>query len=141
MPIWSVFRLPGKTAWKAVISSRWTSRRSRRLGENLSGQAEPPVVVISYSAKARQDLLELWRWYAAKGGLELADSLVDRIQQRIAPLERHPEIGSPRPDIALSARVLVVHRWLVLYEFINGRVRIIRIVDGAIDPKRLVRKD
>ena len=95
------------------------------------------MATISYSAKARKDLLELWHWYATKGGLTLADAIVDRLQQRIIPLDKFPEMGAPRPDIAANARVLVVHRWLVLYEFSDGRVRIVRVVDGALDLRRL----
>ena len=37
----------------------------------------------------------------------------------------------PRPDIADDARMLVIARWLALYEITKGGVRIIRVVDAA----------
>lgn len=92
----------------------------------------------SYSRRARKDLLELWRWYAEKGGITLADAILDRIQHRISGLNRFPEMGPSRPDIAPTARLLVVHRWLILYEFANDRIRIVRVVDGAVDLRREV---
>ncbi len=42
-----------------------------------------------------------------------------------------PESGPLRPDIADGARMLVIVRWLALYEITTGGVRIMRIVDAA----------
>ena len=44
-----------------------------------------------------------------------------------------PESGPPRPDIAGAARMLVIARWLALYEITKGGVRIMRVVDAARD--------
>ena len=46
-------------------------------------------------------------------------------------MAQFPESGPARPDIADDARMLVIARWLALYEITNGGVRIIRIVDAA----------
>ena len=42
-----------------------------------------------------------------------------------------PESGPPRPDIAPEARMLVIARWLALYQIEAGGVRVVRIVDAA----------
>jgi toxin ParE1/3/4 len=44
-----------------------------------------------------------------------------------------PESGPPRPDIAGAARMLVIARWLALYEITKGGVRIMPVVDAARD--------
>ena len=42
-----------------------------------------------------------------------------------------PESGPARPDIADDARMLVIVRWLALYEITKGGVRIMRVVDAV----------
>jgi toxin ParE1/3/4 len=82
-------------------------------------------------------MLELWLWYARQASPELADSILDRIDQRIKRLADHPELAPRRVDIAQNARVLVVQRWLVLYEYDGGQVRIMKVVDSASDQSRI----
>ncbi|WP_105384233.1 type II toxin-antitoxin system RelE/ParE family toxin [Neorhizobium alkalisoli] len=93
-----------------------------------------PVV---YSSRARDDMLDIWSWIAESSGVTLADTVVERIGARISQLEHHPEMGPARPDIAEAARMLVVERWLALYAIAEDRVRIVRIVDGAADLRRV----
>jgi toxin ParE1/3/4 len=90
-----------------------------------------PTVV--YSRRARLDLVEIWNWVAVRGSAATADRIVDRIWQRVTSLERHPELGPRRPDIAAEARSLLVERWLVLYALEDDQVRIVRVVDGVVD--------
>lgn len=78
-------------------------------------------------------MLDLWLWIAGSSGPAMADTIIDRIEQRISSLGPHPEMGPKRPEIAADARVLVVERWLVLYSVDNDDVRIVRIIDGASD--------
>jgi toxin ParE1/3/4 len=56
---------------------------------------------------------------------------IDRIEARCRQLAEFPESGPPRPDIADDARMLVIVRWLALYEITKDGVRIIRVVDAA----------
>ena len=78
-------------------------------------------------------MLDLWLWIAEKSGPPIADTVIDRIERRISSLERHPQMGPKRPDIARGARILVVERWLVLYACDTDDVRIVRVIDGASD--------
>jgi len=88
---------------------------------------------IFYSGRARSDMLDIWLWIAGNSGPAMADTIIDRIEQRISSLSEHPQMGPKRPEIAADARVLVVERWLVLYSVDNDDVRIVRIIDGASD--------
>ncbi len=95
------------------------------------------MVAVSYSAQARLDLADIWAWIAESGGEATADRVVGRIERRIAALSLHPELGPARPDIADEARLLVAERWLALYAIAGDGVRIVRIVDGAVDLRRI----
>jgi toxin ParE1/3/4 len=92
---------------------------------------------VRYSAKARADMLDIWLWIAERGGERLADDILDRMELRVARLSLYPRLGRKRPDIAEGARVLVVERWLVLYDADESDVRIFRVIDGASDLRRL----
>lgn len=92
---------------------------------------------IQYSAKARADIADIWFWIAKEAGDRLADDIIDRIEQRISRLALYPRLGRIRPDIGDGARSLVVERWLVLYDTGTDNVRILRVMDGATDLRRL----
>lgn len=86
---------------------------------------------VRLSRLAQRDLLEIWIRIAADKGAATADNWIDRIEARCHQLAEFPESGPHRPDIADDARMLVIARWLALYEITNDSVRIIRIVDAA----------
>ncbi len=86
---------------------------------------------VRLSRLAQRDLLEIWIHIAADRGAATADHWIDRIEARCRQLAEFPESGPHRPDIADNARMLVIARWLALYEITNDSVRIIRIVDAA----------
>jgi toxin ParE1/3/4 len=86
---------------------------------------------VRLSQLARRDLLDIWFRIAADKGPDTADHWIDRIEARCRQLAEFPASGPPRPDIADDARMLVIARWLALYETTKGGVRIMRIVDAA----------
>ena len=88
---------------------------------------------VRLSQFAQRDLLEIWFHIAADKGPATADHWIDRIEARCRQLAEFPESGPPRPDIAGDACMLVIVRWLALYEITKGGVRITRIVDAARD--------
>lgn len=95
------------------------------------------ATAVLYSSRARDDMLNIWSWIADKSGLAMADAVVERIETRISQLADHPEMGPARSDIAQSARMLVIERWLALYAIVDDTVRIIRVVDGSADLRRV----
>ena len=95
------------------------------------------VKPVLYSARARNDILEIWIWLAEKRGTGLGDQILDRIEKRVSALSSFPEMGPRRTDIDAAARMLVVERWLVLYRLDDDAVRIIRVLDGSSDLRRV----
>ena len=88
---------------------------------------------LHYTRRAREDLLDIWLYIAARNSEALADAIYDRIEESCAHLGRHPKIGQARPEIAADARVLVIERWLALYRITEYGAQIVRIIDGARD--------
>ena len=85
---------------------------------------------IRYTARARRDLLEIWLHIAAENPAA-AERVFDRIEARVSILERFPEAGPARPEIAPDARVLVEPPYLILYRVLPGVVQIVRLLHGA----------
>jgi toxin ParE1/3/4 len=86
---------------------------------------------VHLSRLAQRDLLDIWFRIAADNGTAMADHWIDRIETRFRQLAQFPESGPSRADIADGARMLVVARWLALYEITKQGVRVVRVVDAA----------
>jgi toxin ParE1/3/4 len=86
---------------------------------------------VRLSQHAQRDLLEIWFHIAADKGPATADHWIERIETRCQQLAEFPEQGPLRPDIADGARMLVIARWLALYEITIDGVRVVRVIDAA----------
>ncbi len=82
------------------------------------------------SARAEQDLLEIWLYIAAENPAA-ADRQLDRFEAAFTSLARNPELGPARPDLAPAMRYYVVGRYLILYQQNGASVEIVRVVHGA----------
>ncbi|MBR0696837.1 type II toxin-antitoxin system RelE/ParE family toxin [Bradyrhizobium lablabi] len=88
---------------------------------------------VRLSRLAEHDLLEIWSHIATDKGPAAADHWIDRIEARCRQLAEFPESRPPRRDIAATGRMLVIARWLALYEITANGVRVMRVVDAARD--------
>jgi toxin ParE1/3/4 len=87
---------------------------------------------VRQSALARADLIQIWVDIALDNQAA-ADRVYDRLEARVNILERFPEAGMARPDIAKDARVLVESPYLILYRLVSEGVQIVRVLHGARD--------
>jgi toxin ParE1/3/4 len=87
---------------------------------------------VRQSALARADLIQIWV-DVALDSQAAADRVYDRLEARVKILERFPEAGMARPDIAKDARVLVESPYLILYRLVSEGVQIVRVLHGARD--------
>jgi toxin ParE1/3/4 len=94
------------------------------------------VSKVRYTRRAREDLLDIWVNIAPRDQAA-ADRVYDRIEESCQLLRDHPQLGRARPEIAKDARALVIEKWLAIYRLVEGRVQIVRIVDGARDLTKL----
>ena len=87
---------------------------------------------VRQSAFARADLIQIWVDIALDNQAA-ADRVYDRLEARVNILERFPEAGMARPDIAKDAMVLVESPYLILYRLVSEGVQIVRVLHGARD--------
>jgi toxin ParE1/3/4 len=88
---------------------------------------------VRFTARAREDLLDIWLYVAARNSETVADRVYDGIEQTCGLLKDHPHLGRARPEILEDAGSLVIDRWLALYRVTENGAQIVRIIDGARD--------
>jgi toxin ParE1/3/4 len=87
---------------------------------------------VRHTALARADLIRIWVDIALDDPAA-ADRVYDCLDARVKILQRFPEAGMARPDIAKDARVLVESPYLIVYRLVSGGVQIVRVLHGARD--------
>jgi toxin ParE1/3/4 len=88
---------------------------------------------VVFTARAREDLLDIWLHVATHNSEAVADRIYDSIEQSCRLLSDHPHLGRARPEIQPEARSLVIERWLALYRVTEDGAQIVRIIDAARD--------
>ncbi|ESX11068.1 type II toxin-antitoxin system RelE/ParE family toxin [Mesorhizobium sp. C277A] len=83
--------------------------------------------------RASQDLRDIWHTIAADNE-KAADRLLMRIFERLELAAQHPKMGSARPELSATARVLVEGRYIIIYEPQPDGVIAVAIVHGMRDP-------
>jgi toxin ParE1/3/4 len=86
---------------------------------------------------ARNDLLQIYE-FVGLDNPAAAERLYEAIENKVARLRSHPRMGTRRPDLSPTARILIVENvYLILYqthpdtdEGAVETVEINRIVDG-----------
>jgi toxin ParE1/3/4 len=90
------------------------------------------VAKAHFSHRAKQDLRDIWQYVALDSPRE-ADKLLSRILDKIDLAAFQPGMGSARPELSASARILVEGRHIVIYEPVEYGIFIVAIVHGARD--------
>ena len=90
---------------------------------------------ITYSRLARHDLDEVWNRIAKESSsTEVADRLLESIQNTCNRLRRSPYIGRKRDeDFGMGMRSHPSGNYIVFYKVKSGTVRVIRILHGKRD--------
>ena len=92
---------------------------------------------ILFSPQARRELAEAWH-YIAPDNVSAADHLVQRISQAVETLARLPGMGHQRDDVPDSKLFFwTVRPYVIAYRFTSRTLRIVRIVHGARDFRRI----
>jgi toxin ParE1/3/4 len=92
------------------------------------------------TAKAEDDLLNIWR-YIAEDNPQAATNLLNTLNKNIILLAENKYIGMARPDIMPELRYFPVGSYLILYRHITSGVEIVRVVHGARNIHALVQLD
>lgn len=80
---------------------------------------------------ASRDLDDVWSYVAQQSGsIDIADRLLNQIEESILRVGRLPGIGRPRPELGTGLRSVSVGSYLLFYRQRNGKAEIVRVVHG-----------
>ena len=103
---------------------------------------DPMSTELVWSPQAREDLLDIYV-YIGLDNPTAAEKLYTAIEVTAGHLAELPRLGTRRPEISATARVLIEGTYLILYETHPDtdegqveRVEIVRVVDGRRDLTR-----
>lgn len=88
------------------------------------------------SPEAEDDLAEIWL-YVAEDNIEMADRLLDRLNQKAQSLLSFPEMGRERAELAPSLRSISEASYLIFYRIAGRDIEIVRVLHGARDLVRI----
>ena len=78
---------------------------------------------VRFTRHAREDLLDIWLYIAARSSDTVADQVYDRIEQTCQLLKHNPQLGPARPEIAESEPKERARQRLAKQELTNGPAR------------------
>jgi toxin ParE1/3/4 len=92
------------------------------------------------SKKAERELDEIFFYWARRAGLDVADRLLDSIEERFALLGDYPFVGRKRDDIAPGVSSFLAGKYLIYYRKKRGIIHILHVFHGARDQARALRQ-
>ena len=84
--------------------------------------------------RASQDLRDIWHTIAIDNE-KAADKLLMRIFDKLDLAAQHPKMGTARPELSATARILIEGRYIVIYEPQPDGVLAVAVVHGMRDPE------
>jgi len=91
------------------------------------------VAKLKFTPRAEADLFDIWATIAADNA-GAADRLFHRVMQKAQLAAEHPRMGTPRPELSATARILIEGRYVIIYEPEPNGVLVVAIVHGMRDP-------
>jgi toxin ParE1/3/4 len=85
------------------------------------------------SKTAERELDEIFVYWARRAGLDVADRLVDSIEERFALLGDYPLIGRRCDEIASDVFRFLAGDYLIYYRKRRGVLSILHVLHGAQD--------
>lgn len=93
------------------------------------------------SAEAFQDIDEIWEFIAGDNP-DAADRMRDQLFEAFRKLARRPLMGRFRPELtSRQVRFWPVNPYLVIYDARVQPIEVVRVVHGARDLGRLLRRE
>jgi len=95
------------------------------------------VARIVRRPRARQDLIEIWRYIADDSGEPRADRYLRRLNDVISYLAQQPLIGRKRPEIPEQGiRSFAAESHVVFYMALDDGIELVRVIHGSQDLER-----
>lgn len=96
---------------------------------------------LSWAPRAKQDLSDIWRYYARVASLEIADKIVREIEHTASRLAERPQMGRPRQEVWPGLRGILAHPYTVFYRVTEAAIEIVRVLHERRDFPAILKKD
>ena len=96
--------------------------------------------VLRFADRAQHDLDEIGT-YIERNDPTNASRFVDRLEAHCRLLSRHLLLGRSRSEFRPGLRSFPFGRYLIFYRPIDDGVEIVRVLHGARDLRRVLRRD
>lgn len=84
--------------------------------------------------RAREDLVEIWRYIAADSGEPRADKYLRRLNDVITYLAQQPLMGRARPEILEEGiRSFPAESHVIFYMALDDGIELVRVIHGSQD--------
>jgi toxin ParE1/3/4 len=98
---------------------------------------------VTIAEIAEADLEALYDYVCKTRSVDIADSMLDKLQQIIGTLKTSPERGT-RPDEFIDGggdkiRQLILWPYRVIYEISGAVVEVFAVLDGRLDARTLLK--
>ena len=96
------------------------------------------MIRFRLSKNALRGLDEIFVYWATRASLEVADRLVEALEERFALLAESPGIGRRCDEIAAGVRCFPAGKYLIYYRKARGSVEILHVFHGARDQTEII---
>jgi toxin ParE1/3/4 len=83
---------------------------------------------LTWAPRARQDLHDIYRYFARVASPDVADQLLRDIARAAERLHNRPLIGRSRDEILSGLRSVRVHPYAVFYRVVDSGVQVVRVL-------------
>lgn len=89
--------------------------------------------IIFKTDRAREDLINIWRYTYREWGEQQADHYCDGLAKAFELLAETPQVRRLRTELTPPVRIHHVKHHLIVYLEIEGGIRLIRILHGSME--------
>lgn len=82
------------------------------------------------SPRAEEDIKDVWRTIASDNE-NAADNLLRRFLDKFALAATQPDMGSSRPELSSTARILLEGNYIIIYEPMDYGIFVVAVVYGG----------
>lgn len=89
---------------------------------------------IEYSPLAKVDILQIGQYIAKESqNRATAYRFLDKLDERLKILARHPHGGYERPDLGDTVRSFPIGQYIIFYRPMKDGIQLIRLLHGSRD--------
>ena len=96
---------------------------------------------LAWAPRAKQDLNDIWSYYARVASPEIAEKIVREIEYTALLLPERPHMGRPREEVWPGLRGVLAQPYTVFYRVTKAAIEIVRVLHERRDFPAILKKD